>query len=314
MFKKKKYKILINEAKGFESKNKFEEAKEKYLKAFDITNNISDVVSYTSLLVKQKNYDEAIKILKGIIVQEKSQTNNKLIGNLYRNVGIIYGIKGEQNKVIDNLEKSIINGDHSADCYYLCACAYDIQTPAFDSRDCKKAIEYYKKSIQADEDYYSSYLELGTIYERNSMYEQALNCFLKAYNLDEGKNTNICYNLGVVYASLNKPLIAIKYYKKEIELGNPFHFTYYNLGLIYKNFYKNYDEAKKWYLKAIEHDKNDMESWYNLGCLYAIINDYKNAKDCFLYVKCHNFDYFYGMRQDTELKEFLKSAEYKELL
>jgi len=64
-------------------------------------------------------------------------------------------------------------------------------------------------------------IELGKFYFLNEKYDEAIRKFKEAVKIDE-KNTEIYYNLGIVYESKNLPDEASQMYTKALEL-NPDH-------------------------------------------------------------------------------------------
>ena len=76
---------------------------------------------------------------------------------------------------------------------------------------------------------------------------------------------------------------------------------------------KKYDESLQYYLKAIELDKEDFNAWYNLACLYALMNDFDNAFSCLTYIKYNKKKYLESTKTDDELVELRKDKRYEEL-
>lgn len=64
-------------------------------------------------------------------------------------------------------------------------------------------------------------IELGKFYFLNEKYDEAIRKFKEAVKIDEN-NTEIYYNLGIVYESKNLPDEASQMYTKALEL-NPDH-------------------------------------------------------------------------------------------
>jgi tetratricopeptide (TPR) repeat protein len=86
------------------------------------------------------------------------------------------------------------------------------------------------------------------------------------------------------------------------------------LGILYKIAYKDYEKAKQAYLKGLEKSPEQYELWYNLGCLYVLMNDYKNATECFTYVYYKKRSLFQYMKEDGELADYIKSPEYQSIV
>lgn len=81
--------------------------------------------------------------------------------------------------------------------------------------------------------------------------------------------TAACYSIiGSCYRDLNNKELAVENYKKAIELDNFNYAAWNNLGQVYELMFKNYDEAEKAYLKAIESNSKLDIPRLNLAILY----------------------------------------------
>ena len=135
---------------------------------------------------------------------------------------------------------------------------------------------------------------------------------LKA-NADDKNEKMSAYNLGVIYAKKKDYDNAIKYYKEEITKENFYPYAYYNLGIIYKDRYQDYEKAKECYIECLKYLKNDSSLWYNLGCAYVLLNDFVNATDCFYCAINIKPDILGYMDEDQEIKTYIINKEYKNL-
>lgn len=175
-----------------------------------------------------------------------------------------------------------------------------------------EAKKCYKIAISLKEDDFYSNLNLGSLYEKEGKLKLALEYSKRAYEIDPEKAI-VNYNLGVVYSRLSKYDLALEHYLNEIKLQDCYTFAYYNLGLLYKDVYKDYEKAKYYYLKGLYFAKEDVSLWYNLGCLYALLNDYENAYQCLLMVCLKRNDSLSWIESDSELMEFRKTKLYEKL-
>lgn len=71
---------------------------------------------------------------------------------------------------------------------------------------------------------------------------------------------------------------AEKWYKKAIDADPNFKWAYYNLGLVYEA-YKQYQEAIEWYDKAIAIDYEYANAHNGKGVCYYALNNYKSARE-----------------------------------
>jgi len=182
-----------------------------------------------------------------------------------------------------------------------------------DENDTDKAYDYYKKTLLYAPNHYWANLNLGSIYEKNNKFDLAILHTKKAYEINPNEKM-AAYNLGVINGKLKNYQEAINYYLDEMKRKNCFMMAYLNIALIYKEIYHDYDTAKYYYIQGIARDKDNSTLWYNLGCLYVIINDYENGYNCLLYANIKDQSIKEYMAQDEELAEFKKSDLYKKLL
>ena len=183
---------------------------------------------------------------------------------------------------------------------------------SFEDEIVKKAMYHYQEALKLNNNNFWSHVNLGSIYERFNNNEEALKHFSKAYEIDNTKEM-VCYNLGVVYYKLKEYQKSLDFYKEELTKENPFKSTYYNLGILYKDGFQDYENAKYYYLKGLEINNEDYNIWYNLGCVHALLKDYKNAYECFKYIYYKNKKYLNYLDNDKELEEFRKTEYYNQL-
>lgn len=312
-FKKKKYKKLIAYANDLYENNKIKEAIDVYEEAFDIIINVNDYIKLACIYIDLKEYDKGIKIFNNILSYYEDDKNNiQGICDVYFGLGVAHDCLRQIDKAVYYYEEAIKNGILACECFYFLACIYDDYNLDKDNEYTIKALTYYKKAIELNNEYLFAYVNLGTLYSRCGDNDNALKCFLKAKSLDKDNDTNIDYNLGVAYSTLNDFDNALHYYMEELKTENPYEATYYNLGVLYKD-NKNYEKAKYYYLKAIEKNKEEYNAWYNLACLYALMDDFENALDCFTYIKYKKKNLIEAILEDPELVSF-RSSEYMKKL
>ena len=275
-FKKRKYFKIIKEAEDLHAQGKLEESKNKYIEAFEDIIHIRDYINLACIYVDLKEYDKAIQIFLDVIDSNKYKSEE--LADVYFGLAVCYDCQSQKDKAKDYYEEAIKNECKAPECYYFLACIYDELEKDEDSIESKKAIEYYLKSIEIYPDYLFAYVNLGNIYARFNKNDKALEYFLKAKEKDKDHSANCDYNLGILYKDK-----------------------------------KQYEESKQYYLKAIEINKGDFNAWYNLACLYALMNDFDNAFSCLTYIKYNKPKYLETSKTDDELEELRKDKRYLEL-
>ncbi len=101
------------------------------------------------------------------------------------------------------------------------------------------------------------------------------------YKLNQNpEDEEACFGLGLAYQELNRLEDAKMYYLKALDINAQMPEVWNNLGVIYET-ELNYQQAEDAYNKAIELEEKHFEAWNNLGFLYMIQNELEKAKDCF---------------------------------
>ncbi len=117
----------------------------------------------------------------------------------------------------------------------------------------------------------------GVMSYHNGQYEQALELFKKAVEID-GSFTEAHNNLGLTYTEMNQEDKATESFKKAIELNPDLGATYNNLGYV---FYRtgSYAEAIEMYNEAIGRSRDNSSAWTNLGNAYYKLDRTDEALD-----------------------------------
>lgn len=129
------------------------------------------------------------------------------------------------------------------------------------------AIEYYKKAISINPNYFETYHNLGLIYRIKGQSQIAINYYKKAISIqpEDGETYN---NLGIAYKEIGDLNNAISYYKKAIVINPNLSFAYFNLGLIYSS-KGEFETAIPYYKRAVEVDPEYTKAYYQLGFAYS---------------------------------------------
>lgn len=272
--------------------NLFEEAMSEFC-------DIDDALDLGLIYSENKQFIDAKNLIEGIIREQDED-----YARSYYCLGYVLDENNHYSEALDYYKKAYAIEPLSK---YAFAIARML-----DEENNKEAINYYLIAHKDMENDYWVNLNIGSWYERNSQYDDALKYTLKAYEIDSEKEM-VNYNLGVIYSRLEKYDLSLEHYLKELKVNKPYDLVYYNLGVLYKDIFKDYNNSKYYYLKGISKNKENLNLWYNLGCLNAIYNYYTDAYQCFLYVKLKKVDVVSWIEKDIELIEFRNSNEYKML-
>ena len=114
----------------------------------------------------------------------------------------------------------------------------------------EKAIEYFKKSIELNSQYFKSWFNLGACYLKLSRLNDAEEALTRAIKLnpDDFSTHN---NLAITYSQLNRPMDAINEFGLALKLNPNNANAYFNFGILLDEIGKK-DAAYRAFKKAIE--------------------------------------------------------------
>lgn len=169
-----------------------------------------------------------------------------------------------------------------------------------DQVDLKKAIRYFQKSLKILEGLNVSnltannYANLGATYDRMGLYQKSYDNYLKALKYYESTDNQwgtmlICNNIGSVCQDLRDDSLALKYFRRGIEISNKLSdstamgYLYNNIGALYMD-RKEYEEALEKHTKAlnirkaINNPKGIANSLGNIGLIHLYTKNYNIAQ------------------------------------
>jgi len=163
----------------------------------------------------------------------------------------------------------------------------------------EQAIEDFSKAIELDPDFAEAYNNRGLSYAELNEHEQAIKDYDKAIELNP--NYAVAYNnRGNAYAKLNKYKQAIEDYDRAIKLNPALAGAYNNRGIAYAKLNK-YERAIKDYGKAIELNPDFVEAYGNRGIAYLEIHRYEeSARD----LKKAGILFFHSGKEEDAVKTF----------
>lgn len=261
---------IIIESKNLVNQNKIPDAIKllndysyKNYKIYDALAVIYEQNNQPDLAIK--SYNESLKLEHNNIFALKNLGFVLLKANNYK----------QACQVFLKLAKSDYNKKYIA--YYNIAYCY------FQLNDNPLALKYIDLSINDFPHFDRAYLLQGEIYSKELNYQEAKNSYLNCLKINPD-SIEAHNNLGVVYSKLSMDELSLKEFKtanslqsnKAIEKNLGFAMAHNSLGNLY--FKQNkFDQAKQEYLKALEIDPKQSQTYFNLGVLYQNQNDNDKA-------------------------------------
>ena len=132
--------LYLEWGKALQKMQKYDEAKQKLLKSYELDNQNMDTMTQLGLCCAfRKEFEEAESLLNKV-----TDTENKIVKQAR---GIISYEKGEIDKAIQIFRT---NDEDAVNCFYLAKC-YEIEDEA-------KTRDYYESAIRLDSQYYTAYV------------------------------------------------------------------------------------------------------------------------------------------------------------
>jgi tetratricopeptide (TPR) repeat protein len=198
----------------------------------------------SGLYEKQKNWDDAIILLKQIIAKDVSKVEN------YLRLGEIYYDKGDTAQSVDEFSRVIERFPDDFRAYFSLGSLY-YQRNLADSAE-----QYLRKSIEINKEFPRGWIMLGFLLLRNQKLEEAENNFRQAIELFPD-NPDINFLLGSVLNQRHKSDEALPYLEKCAELKSPNAIDAIStMAMIYDE-KKNYNKSDSLYQVALQARPDD---------------------------------------------------------
>ena len=173
--------------------------------------------------------------------------------------------------------------------YYLKNCALGNENATINYRlgyiknETKKfeeAILYFRKVVKREDDYAEAYNEMGYAYDMLGQNEEAIDNYLKAFNLNS-QNEIYAANIASLYFN-GKGLVnldkSLAYYQKSLTIRDKNELSNYRVGWIL-NEKEKYEEALKYLQRAVEIYPEFTAAWIDLGWANLQLKNYKVAEN-----------------------------------
>jgi len=269
------------------------------VESYYIHNNESINLNYlyydmTDLYYKMYKHKRAIETIKKVIYSV--DTPQSLMVSACTLLGNIYSDMNNSNEAFTYYKKALESLDENVDPNTLSELYFKFALANDDRNDTKQAFEYYSKCISiVNQNKYLAlaYSNLASCYYENGNFDDALNCFMKAYTIEKEQNNydGIYYTASHIAKILNEnnDENAINYYKEALQsaefIDEAFYITeaHVALGDYYYNLPEMTTKALEEYIKAKRTAINSTEN-------IDISNITKRIQDMKLRMKTSDFE------------------------
>ena len=141
-----------------------------------------------------------------------------------------------------------------------------------------KMTKEIEQSIKKDPKNFKNYFDLGNAYAKEKQYKLALKFFKKTIELNK-KFTAGYNNIGNIYKIQKNLKQSIIFYQKSIKVDPTYINGHYNLGVIYGEI-EQFEKSLESFKKVLELDSNHLGALNNLGILLKNFEQYDQAIKC----------------------------------
>ena len=181
---------------------------------------------------------------------------NPNIPELQFNLGAMLFATNDFEGALNHYEKAIKLNPNFTEVYFNLGVTYQSQS------EYDLAINSYQKAIKLQPGFYEAIGNIGTIKQLQEKLDEAINYFKKALEVFEDARGN--YNIAGAYRNLGNLSLAIKHYKRAIEIGSGEAEFYSDLGdALWHD--GNIEEANRFLRMAVKVDSSHSKSNYQLG-------------------------------------------------
>jgi len=292
---RREFSLKIHKMLGdcYSFRSEFEKAIWEYERALALAEDLETKILLMIKLVypyrEKGEFGKCIEMLEEAMDLAKGEP--KLMGEIYRVLGGVYGNKGEHKKEAENYQKALEWGEKACDEILIAKAYLGLGSAFSDTEELQKAKEYIERGLEILKKYNlnrgiaSAYNNLALIYSYFGDTEKALHLYSMAKKIYEEigdlTGTSAIYNnIAMIYYLKGEEERALEFYRKVLEISRKTGerivelYALSNLGTILQE-RKEYKECFECYTKAIslakEIGERTMLAWSlrNIATAYA---------------------------------------------
>jgi tetratricopeptide (TPR) repeat protein len=241
-------------------------------------------------------WDEALEIWKAL---EREDLPEDLEGTLTNDLGLLYQKKGEWERAIEYLERSLAVFKKVDDEHRMSFTFNNLGLVYKAKGEWDKAIEYYQRSLAISEKVGDEHLmattfnNLGLVYQDKGEWDKAIEYYQRSLAIsekmgDEHLMAITLNNMGSVYQDKGEWDKAIECFERDLEItqriGDEYGIatTFNNLGLVYQD-KGEWDKAIKYYQRSLAikekvgDERGMAPTFNNLGEVYRVKGEWDKA-------------------------------------
>ena len=193
-------------------------------------------LAYTYVQLEQ--YDAAIDLYQKALDKNPDNEWSAVVAQAL--AAIYHQVRGNSEAALSMLQNALLLTNNKTQIYQAIA---DIH---YDNEELDRAIEYYNKAIEGDEQNAKAYSRLAMAYWEKDHIEKAILYYSRAIDIDP--EYDIAHNnLGVIFLDgLGDSRRALAYFEKAVEINPNYVLAHFNVGRAYEAMGQKIDAAKQY--------------------------------------------------------------------
>jgi tetratricopeptide (TPR) repeat protein/GT2 family glycosyltransferase len=260
-------------AKIFEKTKQVEQALSYWYQAYTLEPDRFAAQKHTqlgNLLAKQGKLDNAIACYRRALKLKPTLTE------AYLRLGEILNHQGQKQEAISCYQQGIKHNPQNAEAHYLLGQAW------MSLQEWKGAIASFQQAIKLQQNYWEAYHNLGDALVKQEKWQEAIAAYRQAIKINPQFSWSY-NNLGDVLLQLQQWQEAVSLFQRAIELNPDFAWSYYNLGEAFSSL-KQWQSALTAYRQAlaIQPDLSEIEAKINQILNFKVKAELGSAFECYL--------------------------------
>jgi tetratricopeptide (TPR) repeat protein len=267
--KKKLLLSYISKAEYFEEIEEFRNAIEEYKKALQIEENSQILIVIAKCFQEIQDYENAILYYEKSI-SKIDESNKEKKADIYDKLANIMIEQNNLEKAIDYLNYGVKNSPDNYELQYKLAKLY------MDKGEIELSIKRLERVIKNNDKFIEGYLLLGELYSKLGSLDKSNSIYQRILEIDKN-NIPAKTNIAIINYKKGRKDLAYEQLKDIDKNGGEENYLvqkYLGIQAIDSN---NIDQAIERFMKAIDINPNDADSYINLGVCFHKMNNINRA-------------------------------------
>lgn len=226
---------------------------------------------------------EALQLLRRAVElhndSDKQGSAHEQLAALLTDVGVRLKLAGLPANAILNYEEAL------SVCPHYSAALYNLAVAHADSGEPDIATQFYDKCLKQNPSHVEAWCNLGVLHRNKGRHESAMQAYQSALRVNPNfelakRNLAVALCESATQIKRRDPRAARKLYKRALALQPCLAHVHYNLGVLYAEMNK-FERALVSYNLAVKFDPRYTQAYNNLGVVHKELGNMPRALDCY---------------------------------